>query len=73
MRQPAIVENIKNSLQIHSHSDYQDKKNGQKGESRILDLWADMPQPNPVLHNVFFQLQAKDGETGLPGTDQHLK
>jgi hypothetical protein len=31
------------------------ESNGQKGESRILDLWIDMPQTNPVMQNGFLQ------------------
>ena len=52
MQQQAIVRNVQEHLQTAFLS-----KTGEnsKGESRILDLWIDMPQTNPVMQNGFLQ------------------
>ena len=55
MQQQAIVRNVQENLQTAFLGGKASENGGQKGESRILDLWIDMPQTNPVMQNGFLQ------------------
>ena len=55
MQQQEIVRNVQEHLQTAFLGGKASENGGQKGESRILDLWIDMPQTNPVMQNGFLQ------------------
>lgn len=52
MRQQEVVRQV----ELNLHSAFKDKvhpETGVKGESRILDLWMDMPTTNPNMQGGF--------------------
>jgi hypothetical protein len=55
MRQQDIVRNVEMSLQEAFKDKVTNLETGQKGETRILDLWIDMPATNPTMQGGYLQ------------------